>query len=351
MDIRMTNIATPMPQIRAKFTNKLGIPLSGCKVYTYEPNSNIPKTTWLNINKTVENTNPILLDAAGEADIFLDGLYRVVVKDRFGFVVYDVEKTGAHTEWDASFIVDSSGLSQQEINNKNNTISHVALMLDAPVVNGKIFNVLSRDSPNFELVKPYSGGGLFKWDASSTATPDGGTVFTHNTVASGRFLRIIDSDVHVSWFAGHGWTNEDKTTRVQQAIDFANRLDRASALHCDGKFTITQLMIDRLTDATVGDFVIYATGNNDGFRIDSPSTMFSSRLPYNPNDAPAYTKAPCSEFTIFRNIDFEASIAHVDNCVFDDKFLRLTFDGCTHRKMRGCKQGEYLQTIKWMVVF
>ena len=100
MDIRMSNIATPMPQIRAKFTNKLGIPLSGCKVYTYEPNSNIPKTTWIDIDKTVENTNPILLDAAGEADIFLDGLYQIVVKDRFGFTVYDVEKTGAIAEWE-----------------------------------------------------------------------------------------------------------------------------------------------------------------------------------------------------------------------------------------------------------
>ena len=116
MDIRMSNIASPMPQIRAKFTNKLGVPLSGCKVYTYEPNSDIPKTTWIDTDKTVENTNPILLDAAGEADIFLDGLYRVVVKDRFGFVVYDVEKTGAHTEWDASFVVDGDK-NQKQINN------------------------------------------------------------------------------------------------------------------------------------------------------------------------------------------------------------------------------------------
>lgn len=118
MDIRMTNIATPMPQLRAKFTSKLGIPLSGCKVYTYEPNSDILKKTWLDIDKTVENTNPILLDAAGEADMFLDGLYRVVVKDRFGFVVYDVEKTGTHAEWDASFVVDASGQNQQQINNE-----------------------------------------------------------------------------------------------------------------------------------------------------------------------------------------------------------------------------------------
>lgn len=117
MGIRMTNIATPMPQLRAKFTNKLGIPLSGCKVYTYEPGSNIPKKTWIDIDKTVENTNPILLDAAGEADIYLNGLYRIVVKDRFGFTVYDVEKTGSYTELNASFVVDASGKNQQQINN------------------------------------------------------------------------------------------------------------------------------------------------------------------------------------------------------------------------------------------
>lgn len=106
-----------MPPIRARFTSKLGIPLSGCKVYTYEPNSNIPKTTWIDIDKTVENTNPILLDAAGEADIFLNGLYQIVVKDRFGSVVYDVEKTGTHAEWDASFVV-YNGKTLQEFNDR-----------------------------------------------------------------------------------------------------------------------------------------------------------------------------------------------------------------------------------------
>lgn len=115
MGIRMTNIATPMPQPRAKFTNKLGLPLSGGKVYTYEPGTDIPKKTWIDTDKTVENTNPILLDSAGEADIFLDGLYRVVVKDRFGFVVYDVEKTGIAVELDASFVVDGDK-TQQQIN-------------------------------------------------------------------------------------------------------------------------------------------------------------------------------------------------------------------------------------------
>lgn len=117
MDIRMSNIASPMPQPRAKFTNKLGLPLSGGKVYTYEPGTNIPKKTWRDVDKSVENTNPIQLDAAGEADIYGVGFYRVVVKDFLGLTIYDVEKTGIVVELDASFVVDASGKTQQEINN------------------------------------------------------------------------------------------------------------------------------------------------------------------------------------------------------------------------------------------
>lgn len=142
MGNRMSNIATPMPQIRARFTSKLGIPLSGCKVYTYEPNSNIPKTTWVDIDKTVENTNPILLDAAGEADIFLDGLYQIIVKDRFGFTVYDVEKTGyTLPELDDSLLLTWSGRTQDEKNKELISIhdfDNVSAAIHAAVVNSSL---------------------------------------------------------------------------------------------------------------------------------------------------------------------------------------------------------------------
>ena len=137
MGNRMSNIATPMPQIRARFTSKLGIPLSGCKVYTYEPNSNIPKATWIDVNKTVENTNPILLDAAGEADIFLDGLYQIVVKDRFGFVVYDVEKTGISL----SMLIRPNGQSVET------SLVEIDAVLDTKASNEYVDNQLSLKAP------------------------------------------------------------------------------------------------------------------------------------------------------------------------------------------------------------
>lgn len=175
MGIRMTNIATPMPQLRAKFTNKLGIPLSGCKVYTYEPSSNIPKKTWIDVDKTVENTNPILLDAAGEADIYLDGLYRIVVKDRFGFTVYDVEKTGSYAQFSASSIVDGNE-NQHEINRTTvrsvNTIADL-LSLQNPK-NDQVVNVKGYyEAANFALAQPYKGGGTRIYVSTRSSENDG----------------------------------------------------------------------------------------------------------------------------------------------------------------------------------
>lgn len=139
MGIRMTNLATPMPQPRAKFTNKLGLPLSGGKVYTYEPGTDIPKKTWIDVDKSAENTNPIQLDAAGEADIYGVGFYRVVVKDFFGLTIYDVEKTGIAVEVDASFVVDGNK-NQHQINANTLYFYHTVnqMVSDESLSNGRI---------------------------------------------------------------------------------------------------------------------------------------------------------------------------------------------------------------------
>lgn len=181
MGNRMSNIAAPMPPIRARFTSKLGIPLSGCKVYTYEPNSNIPKTTWVDIDKTVENTNPILLDAAGEADIFLDGLYRIVVKDRFGFVVYDVEKTGtSQLTW--------SGKTQDEENKK-----FVSSVFDYTEL-----STIAAENGRAVVVKKEGIAGSFTYKSDSVKIHNGGTVIKDalNRVWERQYSGIICG----SWF-------------------------------------------------------------------------------------------------------------------------------------------------------
>lgn len=57
-------------------------PLAGGKIFTYALNSTTLKATYRDPSGLTPNTNPVILDAAGEADIYLDGAYRIVVKDK-----------------------------------------------------------------------------------------------------------------------------------------------------------------------------------------------------------------------------------------------------------------------------
>lgn len=106
---------TPIPFVRAKFTDKCGKPLVGGKVYTYEPNTTTLKKTYKDPYGISENTNPIILDSAGEADIYLHGTYRIRIMSRNNVVVNDVDKIGS---WYSSSLQDtldniSSGMSEQ----------------------------------------------------------------------------------------------------------------------------------------------------------------------------------------------------------------------------------------------
>lgn len=51
------------------------------KVYSYEPGTSTPKATFNSEAGDIANTNPVILNAAGYADIYLDGSYKIVLTD------------------------------------------------------------------------------------------------------------------------------------------------------------------------------------------------------------------------------------------------------------------------------
>jgi len=91
----MVRAVTPIPFVKARFFDRCGKPLAGGKVYTYEANTTTPKVTYKDPYGLTPNTNPIILDAAGEADIYLDGTYRIRITDRNDVLINDVEKIGS----------------------------------------------------------------------------------------------------------------------------------------------------------------------------------------------------------------------------------------------------------------
>lgn len=82
-------MATLLPNGKQQFFDANGNPLAGGSVSNFIPNTSTPKDTWQDSGSTVLNTNPITLDAAGEAIIYGSGVYRQVVKDAGGNTIWD----------------------------------------------------------------------------------------------------------------------------------------------------------------------------------------------------------------------------------------------------------------------
>lgn len=87
---------------RWQFFTDAGAPASGYYVYTYEPGTTTNKATYQDTAGSVANTNPIVLNARGEATIFWDGLYKVSVytgdKDVDGVLVYTEDDYGVNVQ-------------------------------------------------------------------------------------------------------------------------------------------------------------------------------------------------------------------------------------------------------------
>ncbi|MBC8642138.1 hypothetical protein IAG25_35625 [Caballeronia sp. EK] len=82
-------MASILPKGKTGFTDLNGRPLIGGKVYFYEPSTENKKDTWQDEAMTIPNTNPVVLDARGEAVIWGGGSYRQVLKDAQGVTIWD----------------------------------------------------------------------------------------------------------------------------------------------------------------------------------------------------------------------------------------------------------------------
>jgi hypothetical protein len=80
---------TLLPNAKQTFTGPNGVPLSGGSVYFYIPNTSTPKATYQDPAQTILNTNPVILDANGQAVIWGSGTYRQVVYDANNNLVWD----------------------------------------------------------------------------------------------------------------------------------------------------------------------------------------------------------------------------------------------------------------------
>ncbi len=77
--------AVPMPSAVVQFVDANGAPIAGGKLYTCAANSSCPGTpqaTYTDSTASVQNTNPVILDSAGRAQIWIGSqAYKLVLQD------------------------------------------------------------------------------------------------------------------------------------------------------------------------------------------------------------------------------------------------------------------------------
>ncbi len=87
---------TPIPFVRPQWFNSNGIPCSGCKLYSYIAGTSTPQATYFDAALSMPNTNPIVLDAAGRATVFLGSLsYKFVLNLPNGSQLWSIDGVNA----------------------------------------------------------------------------------------------------------------------------------------------------------------------------------------------------------------------------------------------------------------
>ena len=81
--------AVLLPNGKTQFIDINGKPLVGGTVTFYVQGTTTPKTTWQDSGETTPNTNPVILDSRGQAVIYGSGIYRQIVADSLGNIIWD----------------------------------------------------------------------------------------------------------------------------------------------------------------------------------------------------------------------------------------------------------------------
>ena len=139
-------------------------PSAGAKLFFYETGTSTPKNTFTDSAGTTPNANPVIADANGVfGDIWIDGTYKVVLKDK-----NDVQK------WEADPIVQSLSVGDSSFVKNVDTLA--SAIASTTLANGDILNIRER-------ISTFGGGAVWDVVLASSVTLSPGQPTVGNIVA------------------------------------------------------------------------------------------------------------------------------------------------------------------------
>lgn len=91
-----TTSLAPTPKLQ--FFDANGAPLVGGKLYTYAAGTTTPLASYTDSTGNTANTNPVILDSRGEANVWLSGaIYKFALYDSTNVLIWTVDNINGST--------------------------------------------------------------------------------------------------------------------------------------------------------------------------------------------------------------------------------------------------------------
>lgn len=205
------------PYVRIRELDANGNPLAGGKLYTYRSGTSTPKQTYSDGDGTA-NANPVVLDSEGSADVWIDDdePYR-----------FRLETSTGALRWQRDGITNASG----------SVLRSVANIAALKLISGSSTLTTIVDVAGYYAVGD-GGGGKYRWDSTSTATDNGGTVIKATSVTTGRWKLMHDNSVNVLQFGAKADGTNDSTYINNAAASGVARIVISSTHYLTSAITV-----------------------------------------------------------------------------------------------------------------
>lgn len=236
------NAAVLLTPPRLQFFDNNGDPLAGGLVYTYTAGTTTPKATYTDQGALTPNANPVVLDSAGRASIWVSGSYKIVVKTSAGVTISTDDNVTSFSSGAVSSAVTDSGFVIQNASDLTKQVQ-------------------------------FSASSITTGTTSTITIPNGnGTMVTTAPGSSGNVLTSNGSAWVSSAPSSGGWVKIKTVTASSSAtIDFVNG---ASSVVLDSTYKAYAVVISNLVPATDGVMVYFRTSTNAGSSFDAGASDY-----------------------------------------------------------------------------
>jgi hypothetical protein len=340
-----------------------GDPLSGGKVYTYEAGTSTLKTSYSDYDASTPNANPVILDSRGEADIYVQGAYKITVHTSADVLVWTLDNVQGGIGPDGlgeDYYYPDSTAADQGVTGNSDTIKYAVDTISTD--EGTIY--LSHDSGSatttYTLTTSESIPSGIKVIIENGAIIDGAGTLTldkPSQVVAPLTQKVFGSSITIAYtnsgtesprrFGALGDDSNDDTAAFQSAIEAALSTSGGKLFIPNGTYAITSAISFVQYDGFIiegesqgGTFIKQWTSDTPIFKFTKENThtfkITDIYFKYNAQQTSTETESVAIYF------DFDASTGdgaynfQIERCQFDNVYKGVGLDNVASHTIWGC---------------